>query len=148
MPDIGNRLAFKSGEGTVAFATVDGRPVFGINSQAPGYTVADSAAAQSMRAALIERYPNFMNTTDLGAFPNDALFHAETTTILRAAEQNGGSLEGQMIEMNTDRELCRRCDTVLPLVSRQVGNPTVRITDGTGAVWVARDGSWILRGRP
>jgi hypothetical protein len=61
MPDIGDRLAFGRAEGTVAFAIVDGRPVFGINSNAPGYTVGDDAAAQEMRARLIQLDPGVMN---------------------------------------------------------------------------------------
>jgi hypothetical protein len=146
MTDIGNRLAFKSGEGTVAFATLDGRPVFGINSSAPGWTVSDQAAAERMRDQLIADNPATMNTEHLGRMPNNALFHAETNALLRAA--NGGSLAGRTINITVDRELCGSCDTLLPLVGLQLGNPTVRIVDGTGAGWVARDGNWTVRGRP
>jgi hypothetical protein len=41
-----------AGEGTVAYAEVDGAPFIGINSRAPGYTDADRAAADQMRDTL------------------------------------------------------------------------------------------------
>jgi hypothetical protein len=148
MTDIGNRLAFKSGEGTVAFATLDGRPVFGINSSAPGWTVSDQAAAERMRDQLIAGNPATMNTEHLGRMPNDALFHAEANALLRAAEPYGGSLAGRTIVMSTDRRLCYSCEEVLPSVGSQLGNPTVHIMDGAGALWIMRDGIWIKRGRP
>lgn len=148
MPDIGDRPAFGSTQGTVAFASVDGKPVFGVNSDAPGYTVADTAAAQTIRDRLIATDPGTMNTEHPGRMPNNALFHAETTALLRAAEPYRGSLAGRTIEMSTDRRLCESCGDVLPLVGSQIGNPTVRITDGTGALWIMRDGIWIKRGRP
>lgn len=147
MPDIGDRPASGSSQGTVAYAEVDGRPVIGVNSDAPGYTMADEAAAQSMRARLVEGYPDVMATNNLGYMPNNALFHAEANALLRA-EAGGQYLSGRIIDMQVDRRLCRSCEDVLPLLGLQVGNPTVRITDGTGAIWVMRDGRWVTRGRP
>lgn len=147
MPDIGDRLALGRAEGTVAFTNVDGKPVFGVNSDAPGYTVADTAAAQTMRDRLIASDPGTMNTEHPGQMPNNALFHAETTALLRAAEASGGSLAGRTIEMSTDRPLCSNCETVLPLVGQNVGNPKVKIIDGRGDLWIMRDGRWITGGR-
>ena len=147
MPDIGDRPALGSAQGTVAFASVDGKPVFGVNSDAPGYTVADTAAAQTMRDRLIAADPRTMNTEHPGRMPNNALFHAETTALLRAAEPYGGSLAGRTIEMSTDRPLCRSCEKILPLVGKNVGNPKVTIIDGRGDLWIMRDGRWIAGGR-
>ena len=89
-----------------------------------------------------------MATANIGRMPNNALFHGEANLLMRAAEANGGSLTGRYIEMRVDRELCRNCDEILPYVTRELGYPTVHITDGTGAVWVIRDGAWLVRGRP
>lgn len=147
MPDIGDRLAFSRAEGTVAFASVDGKPVFGVNSDAPGYTVADGAAARIMRDRLVTEYPDVMNTDGISWKPNDVVYHAEATALMRAAEPLGGSLAGRTIDIGVDRGLCPSCDAALPYIGLQLGNPTVRITDTTGAKWVMRDGVWIQRGR-
>ncbi|MBL8565035.1 MAG: hypothetical protein JNM89_04895 [Hyphomicrobiaceae bacterium] len=144
MPDTAGG---RSSNGTVAFALVDGKPVIGVNSNAPGYTTSDEAAARAMRGLLVERYPKVMATDNLGYMPNDALFHAEANALLRAGE-GGRYLGGRTIEMRVDRRLCDSCDEVLPLVGLLSGNPTVRIIDGSGAVWIMRDGVWITRGRP
>ena len=106
----------------------------------------DEETANDMRARLIERYPKVMATDNLGYRPNDALYHAEATALLRAAA-GGRYLAGQTIDMHVDRWLCRSCETVLPYVGLQVGNPTVRIIDGRGGAWLMRDGIWIKRGR-
>lgn len=148
VPDVGAGPARRTSEGTVAYTEVDGRAVFGVNSDAPGYTMRDEAMAQDMRARLIERYPEVMATGNVGQFPNNALFHAEANALLRAAEPYGGTLAGRTIEMRVDRRLCDSCDVVLPPLAAQIGNPTVRIVDGNGAFWIMRDGIWIRRGRP
>lgn len=148
MPDVGAGIARQRSDGTVAYLEVDGQAVFGVNADAPGYTVHDEAMARGMRARLIERYPDIMATGNIGLRPNDALFHAETNALLRAAEPYGDSLVGRTIEMRVDRRLCDSCDKVLPSLGAQIGNPTVRIIDGTGALWIMRDGTWIRRGRP
>jgi hypothetical protein len=143
MPDIGNRLAYSRADGTVAFTSVDGRPVFGINSKSPGYTVEDSAAAQTMRDRLIAEYPDIMNTADSSWKPNDAVYHAEGNTLMRAAERTGGSLAGRTIEMRVDRKLCESCKTVLPYIGLQLGNPTVRMIDSSGVVRTFLNGGWV-----
>jgi len=148
MPDTGSGSARRSSDGTVAYAEIDGQAIFGVNSDAPGYTARDEVMARDMRARLIERYPDVMATGNIGRKPNDALFHAEANALLRAAEPYGGSLAGRIIEMRVDRRLCDSCAAVLPPLAAQIGNPTVRIVDGNGALWIMRDGIWIRRGRP
>ena len=132
MPDIFDHIATAKSDGTVAFATIDGSPIFGVNSNALGYTVADETAAQTMRAKLIEKYPEVMNTENLGGFPNNALHHAEANTLLRAAASNGGSLADKTIDVTIDRPLCERCDAVLPYLGVELGNPIVRFTSKSG----------------
>ncbi len=148
MPDVGSGTARARSEGTVAYTEVDGQAVFGVNANAPGYTARDETLARDMRARLIERHPDVMATGNIGHKPNDAPFHAEANALLRAAESNGGTLAGRTIEMRVDRELCRSCEFVLPSMGTQIGNPKVRIIDGTGAVWIMRDETWISKGRP
>lgn len=91
--------------------------------------------------------PDIMATGNVGHKPNDALFHAEANALLRAAEPYGGSLAGRTIEMRVDRPLCPSCDAALPYLGTQIGNPTVRIIDGAGDIWIMRDGMWVRGGR-
>jgi len=130
------------GVGTVAFAKIDGTPYLGVNSTAPGYTDADYAAAVRMRDMLVEKYPDVMRAENPGWKPNDALFHAEATTLLRAAEANGGTLAGRTIAIRVDRDMCWSCDAVLPLVGLELGNPSVTIIDPTGSRGTMRNGTW------
>ena len=83
-----------------------------------------------------------MGTGNIGETPNDAVYHAETNILLRAARQNGGSLAGQMLEVHTDRPMCNSCNTILPLVGLELGNPTVTFISG-GKIKVMRDGAWL-----
>lgn len=148
MPDIRDGIAGGRSDGTVAFTEIDGVPVFGVNSDAPGYTASDEAMAREMRSRLIERYPDMMATGNIRQKPNDALFHAEANALMRAAEPYGGTLAGRTIEVRVDRPLCRSCGEILPAVGLKLGNPTARITDGNGDLWIMRDGFWLRRGRP
>lgn len=148
MPVIRDSVAGRRTDGTVAFTEIDGVPVFGVNSDAPGYTASDEAMAREMRSRLIESYPDMMATGNIGQKPNDALFHAEANALMRAAQPFGGTLAGRTIEIRVDRPLCRSCGDVLPAVGLQLGNPTARITDGNGDLWIMRDGIWLRRGRP
>lgn len=143
MPDIGGGIAGPKTDGTVAFTEVDGRPVFGVNGNAPGYTVSDEAVARDMRSRLVERYPDMMATDNLGHIPNNARFHAEANALMRAVEPYGGTLAGRTIEIRVDRPLCPSCDTVLPLVGLQLGNPTVRFRDAQGREKTMTNGSWL-----
>jgi len=42
-----------------------------------------------------------------------------------------------------DREMCRSCVRLLPLIGLELGNPTVTFTSPSGRVRTMRDGSWI-----
>jgi hypothetical protein len=130
-------------EGTVTVTIMNGTNVFGSNSSSPTYTARDRAAAASMRDTLIEKYPSVMQADHVGQIPNDGLFHAETTVLLRAARENGGSLEGQSMEVHTDRQVCYSCKTVLPYVGLQLGNPTVTFIEPSGLRRTMQDGAWI-----
>jgi hypothetical protein len=130
-------------QNSVSTCQVDGSPYIGVNSRAITYTNSDRTAAELARKVLIEKHPNVMNTDDIGQFPNDALFHAEATCLLRAARANGGTLEGHEIEVTVDRVMCPSCRTVLPALGLELGNPTVRFVDPRGFVRVMRDGLWI-----
>jgi hypothetical protein len=74
--------------------------------------------------------------------PLNALFHAETTSLLRAARGNGGTLEGQEVEVYVDGKICKNCRTILPEVIKRLGNPTVRFTDQRGYFGAVRNGEW------
>ncbi|MFY9622809.1 MAG: hypothetical protein WAJ91_00290 [Rhodoplanes sp.] len=133
--------------GTVTVTTIDGQQVFGSNSTSPTYEAADHAAALELRDRLIEKYPDVLNAQEVGRRPNDALFHAETTVLTRAARATGGKLAGRTIEVHVDREICPSCDKVLPLVGLELGNPTVTFVETTGRRQTMRNGSWIARDR-
>ena len=127
----------------MAYATVDGEPTsFGVNSRGPGYNPEDRAAANQMRDTMIAKYPGVMATENKGEIPNDALYHAEATTLLRAARDNGGSLAGKNLDVYVDRTLCGSCMRVLPYFTRELGYPTVRFRDADGVEKTIRNGYW------
>jgi hypothetical protein len=129
--------------GTVAVATINGKHVFGSNSNSPTYTRQDQLLAERLRQNLIQKYPDVMKRDNLGEKPNDALFHAETTVLLRAARESGGTLAGQTIEVFADRPLCISCKKVLPYVGLELGNPTVTFVGPDASRKTMRNGSWI-----
>lgn len=97
-----------------------------------------------MRETLIDRYPDVMQTDRIGRMPNNALYHAETTLLLRSARANGGSLAGMEFEVHVDgRDVCGPCQTVLPYVGLELGNPTVTFVNPSGSRLIMRDGYWI-----
>ena len=147
MPELIGPVATSKADGTVALTEIGGQKVFGINSDAPGFTSGDREAANVMRDTLIEKYPDKMNTEHPGRFPNNAVYHAETTALLRAGKLNGGSLAGQTLEVNVDRPVCKDCNVVLPLVGLELGNPTVIFRDPKGVTTTIRDGQFIEDGR-
>ncbi|WP_431558492.1 hypothetical protein [Methyloceanibacter sp.] len=130
-------------QNSVSTCQVDGVPYLGVNSQAITYTNSDRTSAERARSVLIEKHPDVINTDDIGQFPNDALFHAEATCLLRAARANGGTLETRVIEVTVDRVMCPSCRTVLPVLGLELGNPTVRFIDPRGFTRTMRDGHWI-----
>jgi hypothetical protein len=129
--------------GTVSYTTLDGVEIFGSNSTSPTYTSRDRAAALELRAKLIDQYPDVMDTDDPGRRPNDAVFHAETTALLRAARANGGTLAGKNLDVHVDRILCPSCQTVLPYVGVEIGNPIVTFVDPKGKRMTMKNGSWV-----
>lgn len=143
MPQVEPGGRAPSASGTVAYIDLNGTPIIGVNSDAPGYTSGDDALARVLRSELIDLYPDVMSKTNLGHIPNNAVFHAEANALIRAAQVYGGTLSGREIEVRTDRLLCGSCEALLPSIGLQLGNPTVRIVDGTGTLWILRDGIWI-----
>jgi hypothetical protein len=129
-------------QNSVAVCKVGEQPFLGVNSQALTYTDSDNASAERLRDTLVKSYPATMNTTNIGRFPNDALFHAETTCLLRAARANGGTLAGKTIKVTVDREMCPSCKKLLPLIGLELGNPTVTFVDRSGRVRTMRNGTW------
>jgi MafB19-like deaminase len=133
---------FGQRRGTVTVTTINGKYVFGSNSNSPTYTRSDQALAEGVRQALIQKYPAVMKSDNIGQKPNDALFHAEATVLLRAARENGGTLAGQTLEVFADRPMCDSCLTVLPKLGFELGNPTVTFVDNAGKRLLMRDGDW------
>lgn len=138
-PDLFGNPTWPYEDDTVAVANIDGRITVGVNSGAPTYTSVDDAAARQMRGDLINAYPLFMNEDSLGGKPNDSLFHAEATILLRAAHENGGALRDKIIIIYVDRPVCAGCTTVLPLLARELGSPKVMIIDNVGEKFIIAD---------
>jgi len=130
-------------QNTVATCKVGGVPLIGTNSGSITYSQQDHATAERWRNTLVQSYPTVMNTENVGGFPNNAVFHAEATCLLRAARANGGTLAGQTIEVHVDRPMCVSCRKVLPVLGLELGNPTVTFFDPDGSVRAMRDGAWI-----
>lgn len=129
---------------TVAVTTIDGREFHGTSSDYGDWTAIDHAAAYRLRAIIARRFPHQAKGKALGQWPLDALFHAETNLLLRAARENGGSLARRTIDVFVDGRTCPSCRRVLGDVARELGNPTVTfINTRTGRVMgVVRDGRW------
>jgi hypothetical protein len=102
----------------------------------------DYREAVAFRDVLVSKYPNIMATENIGAKPNDALFHAEANILLRIARDNGGTLAGRSIEIHSDRSLCPSCNVVLPHVGLELGNPVVKFVGPRGETRTIRDGTW------
>ena len=130
--------------GAVVITSIDGEDVFGPSSNAGGYTPEDRHAAEKLRADLVKQYPAVFDRSNLGQKPNDALFHGETTALLRAAKKRGGTLAGQTLTVFTDRRLCNNCEPILPYVGLELGNPTVTFVGPDGSTMTMRDGAWIV----
>lgn len=143
MPDLFGRPSWPGDKGTVAVTEIEGKLYFGVNSVAPTYTKADQKEAESWRRVLIDRYPDVLRTDNIGHVPNDSLFHAESTVLLRAAKDNNGTLEGRAIEVHTDRKICvTSCERVLPKLGLELGNPSVTFIQPDGTIRTMRDGRW------
>jgi len=90
---------------TVAVTMIGRSIILGSNSGFPGYTRADEHAAYRMRDTLIAKYPEFIRPEgNVGERPFNALFHAETTVLLRAAKRIvGRCLDGRWKFIPTKR---------------------------------------------
>ncbi|HZP69301.1 MAG TPA: hypothetical protein VFB29_05095 [Pseudolabrys sp.] len=143
MPDLFGRPSWPSDKGTVAVTEIEGKLYFGVNSIAPSYTMVDQKEAENWRRALIDKYPDVLRADNIGHVPNDSLFHAESTVLLRAAKDNNGTLEGRTIEVHTDRKICvTSCVRVLPKLGLELGNPNVTFIQPDGTTRTMRDGRW------
>jgi type II secretory pathway pseudopilin PulG len=131
---------FGNRDGTVAYTTIDDKDIFGANSNSPTYTPTDRREAEQMRDTLLSKYPDVMNTTSIGKMPNDAVFHAESNVLLRAARENGGTLAGRSLDVFVDSKMCNNCEQVIPLVGLELGNPTITVVDTTKVSRTFRDG--------
>lgn len=123
MPDLFGRPDWQQDKGTVAVGKIDGQIYFGVNSGAPGYSVADRNRAMATRDYLADKYPDAMEKGNIGWVPNNGLFHAESTILLRAASDNGGSLANRSIEIQVDRDLCYSCGELLTRLGLELGDP-------------------------
>jgi hypothetical protein len=130
-------------QNSVSTCQVDGIPYIGVNSNALTYSSPDIRAAERLRGDLIASGQAPMNTEHLGQLPNNAVFHAEATCLLRAARANGGTLAGKTVEVHVDREMCWSCETILPFIGLELGNPEVTFIDPTGYVRRMYNGEWI-----
>lgn len=140
MIDLGDRAAVAKPEGTAAITYLDRAPIFGINSSSLAYTNSDRDRANNLLGVLVRQNPDIFWEDRISWIPNIAVYHAETTVLLRAAAASGGSLEGRDLTVYVDRVLCRDCEKVLPYVGLQLGNPTVRFIDPYGIIKEMRDG--------
>jgi hypothetical protein len=120
---------FGNRTGAVALTTIDDKDIFGSNSRSLTYTDADFTAAAEMRDRIAAKYPDAMRADNVGYTPSNALFHAETNVLLRAAEANGGTLAGRSLDIYVDRRLCPNCETMIPLVGLELGNPSLTYVD-------------------
>jgi hypothetical protein len=121
---------FGNKSGAIAVTTMDDKDIYGSNSTSLStYKDADFKAARELRDRLVEKYPTIMSVDKLGEAPNNALFHAETNVLLRAAETNGGTLAGRSLDIYVDRAFCSNCQVVIPLVGLELGNPTLTYVD-------------------
>lgn len=138
----GLRDLFGRNEGTVAYTQIEGKDVFGSNSNSPTYTTADRREADKMRDDLIQSYPEEMNTESIGQKPNDAIYHAEANAMIRAARESGGSLAGKDITVFVDRQMCYSCERILPLIGERLGNPRVTFVGPSGIARTMHNGRW------
>lgn len=131
--------------GTLAYTELNGKGIYGVNSTVGTYEASDRAAADKIRDVLIKDFPDYFDKDNIGQAPNNAIYHAETTALLRAARENGGTLKGLELEVHVDAPMCRNCRSVLPYVGLELDNPTITFIDSGKVVSTMRDGRWISR---
>jgi len=93
-----------------------------------------------MRDRVTENDPYLKMRAERGLMPTNAFFHAETTAVLRAAKEYGGTLAGRTFHVFVDREFCNNCQQILPKVLLKLGNPTLTVIDHLGRKFTLRDG--------
>jgi hypothetical protein len=143
MPDLFGRADWPQDKGTVAVGKIDGQVYFGVNSGGPGYSDFDWNRATATRDYLADKYPE-MKQANMGRVPNEALFHAESTILLRAASDSGGSLANRSIEIQVDRRVCYSCGEVLTKLGLELGDPyVVYVERGTGVRNAMWNGKWL-----
>jgi hypothetical protein len=100
---------------------LNGKAIFGVNSKfGDAYTPVDRAIANRLRGILNAKYPDPMERRDnLGEMPNDAVYHAEATVLLRAARESGRTLAGKTLEVIVDRRMCDSCEIAWSLAIQQ-----------------------------
>jgi hypothetical protein len=143
-PNLFGEPTWSDKKGTVAVTEVDGKLYFGMNSTSPGFSTADEIEAEKMRQLLTFKYSSELPTNNIGRVPNDGFYHAEATAMIRAAQGNGGTLEGRTMEVHTDRPMCETsCPKILPKIGLELGNPTVTFVDRFGTRRTMRNGGWV-----
>jgi hypothetical protein len=105
---------------TVAVTTIDGRDIHGTSSDYGDWTAIDDAETRRLRAIVVRKFPHQATGRALGQYPLDALYHAETNLLLRAARENGGSLAGRTLEVFVDGNTCNKCRMVLGHVAQEL----------------------------
>lgn len=83
----------------------------------------------------------------IGRVPNNCFFHAETTVLLRAAQSQGGRLDGQVFTVMSDRAMSSSCLKLMPYIAWELGNPTVTFVGPTHTALTLRDGVWVELGK-
>lgn len=126
--------------GAVTYTEIDGKIVYGSNSSLPLYQSADRAERDRMIDRFVAEHPDMEEIARARRMPIDAFSHAETNVLLRAARDNGGTLEGRTLQVFGDRMLCNNCEKILPFVGQKLGNPTVTFFDSRGEAGTIRDG--------
>lgn len=131
---------------TVAVTTMDGEVITGTSSDYGDWHPIDHFEARALRSTIMRKYPHLARQNS-GQIPLDALFHAETNLLLRAARRNGRSLAGKSLDIFVDNETCLSCQDTLGPVGLELGNPTLTfINSTTGRIMgVVRDGKWHAR---
>jgi hypothetical protein len=125
---------------------VDGEKKFGVSSKHRTYSeLIDGTRARFWLARLLRKYPDLrdihaeLDRKNPGWGPYDAMYHAEATLLLRLAEERNGTLAGRTLDIFVDRPFCGSCKKVLPFLARELGNPTLNITDADGIRWTIKD---------
>jgi hypothetical protein len=62
---------------------------------------------------MLEQFPAIMDSRNVAGGPNNALYHAEATILLRMKEALGGTLAGRSFRVTIDRPMCDACQNLL-----------------------------------